>query len=448
MKTLTNFPYKHVLVVGLAKSGTAASHLLLDSEIKVRINDLKADKESEGVQSLIEKGAEVITGGHPLEALEGIELIVKNPGIPYENPLIDEAVKREVPVVTEVELAGRLHDGPLIAITGSNGKTTTTTLIHEIIKADDQPVSVAGNIGKVACEVARSTSDEEAMVVEMSSFQLLGTKTFKPDVAVLLNLYEAHLDYHGTLEAYHNAKAKIIENQTSEDTFVYNADDEKIMSYLPGAKSKQVPFTLNQQGSGAWADKEWIYFNEEAIMKKSEIVLVGEQNLQNILAALAVVKTIGISNEAIHQVLTTFAGVKHRLEYVQEKNGRFFYNDSKATNILATSYALRSFQQPIILLEGGLDRGNSFEGLAPYLSNVKAMIVFGETADLLKETGTSVGIKDIIKVETMDKAVTEAYRLSNQNDVVLLSPACASWDQYRTFEERGNMFTEAVHKLK
>ncbi|MGP4075127.1 UDP-N-acetylmuramoyl-L-alanine--D-glutamate ligase [Halobacillus sp. K22] len=448
MKTLNNFPYKNVLVVGLAKSGTAAAHLLLDSKVNVRINDLKADKESEEVQNLIEKGAEVITGGHPLEALDGIDLIVKNPGIPYENPLIEEAVNREVPVVTEVELAGRLHEGPLVAITGSNGKTTTTTLIHEIIKADHKPVSVAGNIGKVACEVARSTSPEEAMVVEMSSFQLLGTETFKPDIAVLLNLYEAHLDYHGTLEAYHNAKAKIFENQTVGDTFVYNADDEKIKSYLKDAKSKQVPFTITQQGTGAWADNEWIYFNEEAIMKKSDIVLVGEQNLQNILAALAVVKTIGVSNEAIQQVLTTFAGVKHRLEYVQEKNGRFFYNDSKATNILATSYALRSFQQPIILLAGGLDRGNSFEGLAPYLSNVKAMVLFGETAELLKETGEAAGIKDIIKVETMDKAVTEAYRLSKTDDVVLLSPACASWDQYRTFEERGNMFTEAVHKLK
>ncbi|MBH0229053.1 UDP-N-acetylmuramoyl-L-alanine--D-glutamate ligase [Halobacillus yeomjeoni] len=447
MRNLQSFPYTHVLVLGLAKSGTAAAHLLLDSGVTVRVNDMKADEASEPVQELKSKGADIVVGSHPLSVLDDIDLVVKNPGIPYENPIVDEAVKREIPVVTEVELGGMLHEGPLIGITGSNGKTTTTTLIHEMIKADHKPVSVAGNIGEVSCEVARTTTEEETMVAELSSFQLLGTENFRPDIAVLLNLYEAHLDYHHTLQNYHNAKAKIFENQSEEDTFVYNADDQKICIYLPSVKAKQVAFSIQEKVDGAWADDERIYFYDEPIMKIADILLVGEQNLQNILAAVAAVKGIGVSNEAIRDVLTSFKGVAHRLEFVTEKNGRFFYNDSKATNILATSYALRSFKQPIILLAGGLDRGTSFESLTPYMSSVKGMVVFGETADMLADAGKQAGVEEIVKVGNMDDAVQEAYQMSVEDDVILLSPACASWDQYRTFEERGHMFTEAVHKL-
>ncbi|ELK45053.1 UNVERIFIED_CONTAM: UDP-N-acetylmuramoyl-L-alanine--D-glutamate ligase [Halobacillus marinus] len=447
MKTLKQFSYTHVLVLGLAKSGTAAARLLLDSGVQVRVNDLKADPESSEVRALIEAGAEVITGGHPLSVLDGVDYLIKNPGIPYENPIVSEAVERGMPVVTEVELAGLLHEGPLVAVTGSNGKTTTTTLIHEMIKADEQKVALAGNIGHVSCEVARSTEADETMVTELSSFQLLGTEEFRPDIAVWLNLYEAHLDYHHTLHNYHEAKARITRNQTEADTLVYNADDERIQAFLSQTKAKLVPFSLKEKGKGAWVDDTHLYFEEEAVIELSEIVLVGEQNLQNILAAVACVKVNGIRNQAIIDVLRTFAGVPHRLQFVTKKENRLFYNDSKATNILATSYALKSFQQPVILLAGGLDRGNSFDSLLPYLGGVKAMIVFGETAELLMKTAEDAGIESVGKVDTMEEAVHEAYRQSEAEDVILLSPACASWDQYRTFEERGDMFIEAVHKL-
>ncbi|WP_027954113.1 UDP-N-acetylmuramoyl-L-alanine--D-glutamate ligase [Halobacillus kuroshimensis] len=447
MKKLSGFPYTHVLVLGLAKSGTAAAQLLLDSGVKVRINDFKADPDSPEVHYLKESGAEVITGGHPLSVLDDIDYVIKNPGIPYENPVVAEAVNRHLPVVTEVELTGWLHEGPMIAVTGSNGKTTTTTLIHEMIQADRKPVSLAGNIGHVSCEVARNTSEAETMVTELSSFQLLGTQTFRPDIAVWLNLYEAHLDYHHTLTNYHRAKARITKNQTDEDVLVYNADDAAIASFLPEVTAELVPFSLKEQGKGAWADETSIYFEKEAIMKKADIVLVGEQNLQNILAAVAAVKANGVSSEAIVEVLSTFAGVPHRLQYVTKKNGRLFYNDSKATNLLATSYALRSFEKPVILLAGGLDRGTGFDGLIPYLSGVKSMVVFGETADLLAGTAERAGITDVVKVDTMQEAVKEAYQRSAEEDVILLSPACASWDQYKTFEERGHMFIEAVHTL-
>ncbi|CDQ19841.1 UDP-N-acetylmuramoyl-L-alanine--D-glutamate ligase [Halobacillus karajensis] len=447
MKTLTNFSYHHVLVLGLAKSGTAAAQLLLDSGVNVRINDLKADKETPEVRELMKQGAEVITGGHPLSVLDQVDYLVKNPGIPYDNPIIAEAEKRNIPVVTEVELAGLLHEGPLVAVTGSNGKTTTTTLIHEMIKSDHQKVSLAGNIGHVSCEVARNTGEDETMVTELSSFQLLGTEKFRPDISVWLNLYEAHLDYHHSLENYHQAKAQITANQTPADTLVYNADDENIVKFLPDVKAKLVPFSIHKKGEGAWSDETSIYFENERIMDKQDILLVGEQNLQNILAAVATVKVNGIRNEAIQDVLKTFAGVEHRLQFVTKKNDRLFYNDSKATNILATSYALKSFENPVILLAGGLDRGTEFDSLIPHLNGVKSLVVFGETADLLIETANKAGIQDVVKVETMNEAVQEAYKRSEEEDVILLSPACASWDQYRTFEERGHMFIQAVHKL-
>ncbi|WP_163530413.1 UDP-N-acetylmuramoyl-L-alanine--D-glutamate ligase [Halobacillus ihumii] len=447
MRSFSSFAYKHVLVLGLAKSGTAAAELLLDSGVSVRINDLKADEESDLVKRLKSKGAEVITGGHPLHLLDGIDLIVKNPGIRYENPIVEEGLKRGISVVTEIELAGQLHRGDLIGVTGSNGKTTTTTLIHAFLQADQQPVSIAGNIGEVASEVARTTTEEETMVIELSSFQLMGVETFKPNIAVWLNLFEAHLDYHHTLEHYFQAKANIMRMQTEEDYLVYNADDEAILSFLQEAASTLVPFSITNKVNGAWADDEYIYFKEETVMKRSEIVLVGEHNLANILAAVATVKIRGISNQAIQTVLTSFAGVTHRLEYVTKKRGVLFYNDSKATNILATSYALRSFTQPTVLLAGGLDRGNGFDALIPYLNHVKAMVVFGETKDKLAEAAKQANVEHVKIVETMDEAVGAADRFTNEGDVVLLSPACASWDQYRTFEERGHMFKQAVHKL-
>ncbi|UOQ46490.1 UDP-N-acetylmuramoyl-L-alanine--D-glutamate ligase [Halobacillus salinarum] len=432
----------------MAKSGTAAAHLLLDSGIQVRINDLKANKTDAEVQALLSKGAEVITGSHPLEVLDDVDLMVKNPGIPYNNPLVEEAGNRDIPVITEVELAGRIHEGPLVAVTGSNGKTTTTTLIHKMIKADRKPVAVAGNIGKVACEVARTTGHDETMVIELSSFQLLGTQTFKPDISVWLNLYEAHLDYHGTLENYHQAKAKIAKFQTEEDFLVYNTDDKEIRKFLPEVKAELVPCSITERTEGAWVDEKWVYFKDEPIIKREDIVLVGEHNLANIIAAVAAVKLNGVTNEAIFEVLTTFSGVEHRLQFIEKKQGRYIYNDSKATNILATSYALRSFQKPVILLAGGLDRGNSFDTLIPFLTHVKTMVLFGETANLLEAAGKEAGVNDIVKVSSMDEAVEKAFELSLPDEVILLSPACASWDQYRTFEERGNMFIEAVHKLK
>lgn len=448
MKNLRDFSYHNILVLGLAKSGEAAAKLLHESGKFVRVNDMKPEVDNPQAQNLKELGIDVITGSHPLSVLEGIDLVVKNPGIPYGNPIITEAELRSIPVITEVELAGKLSEGPIVAITGSNGKTTTTTLIHEMIVASGKKSQLAGNIGNVACEVARKTVKQDTLVLELSSFQLLGIQTFKPNIAVLLNLFEAHLDFHKTLSHYHMAKGKIFENQTKNEILIYNIDDHQVSELSKKAKSTRVPFSTKQPlTEGAWCDDSYIYFNGERIIKLEDIVLVGKHNVENILASVAAAKHSGATNEGITQVLTTFAGVKHRLQFVKALKGRKFYNDSKATNILATSKALAAFNQPTILLAGGLDRGNDFEELGTYLKNVKTMIVFGETASKLKETALKYGIESIFFVDNVEQATVKAYDVSDKNDVILLSPACASWDQYKTFEQRGDMFMDAVHRL-
>src|SRR5699024_7399740 len=338
---------------------------------------------------------------------------------------------------------------PMVGITGSNGKTTTTMLITEMLATSDQDVKIARNIGTVATDVAQTTTPNETMVVELSSFQLLGIQDFRPHIAVLLNVYEAHLDYHKTFFNYQQAKHNIFKNQTNEDYIVYNADQSHVCQAVKQADSTKVPFSIqNQLPDGVWADEKDVYFKNEQVVKRDEIALVGNHNLQNILAAIGAAKLSGATNEAIRKVLRTFSGVKHRLQFVDNINSRLFYKDSKATNILATEKALASFQRPTILLAGGLDRGNSFTELIPYLHHVKAMVVFGETAEKLKDTAIKAGISKIKHVNNVKDAVYEAYDLSTTDDVILLSPACASWDQYQTFEERGDMFIQAVHTLK
>lgn len=446
MNKLKAFP-ENILVLGLAKSGQAATRILLKYGKNVRVNDYEqADEQT--VKQFTELGAEVITGSHPLSVLDDIDMIVKNPGIPYDNAIMVEAERREIPAVTEIELAYLLSNIPIIGVTGSNGKTTTVKLLDELLNSTTHSVAVAGNIGTVAVEAVEQLSTEDAFVLELSSFQLLGTQTFHPHIAVLLNIYGAHLDYHGTFAKYSLAKQCLFKNQTADDFLIYNADEKETTNVVQNAKATLIPFSISGTNkAGAWADERAIYFQEEKIINRREIVLVGEHNLENILAGISVAKLQGIPTSHIQNVLRQFSGVDHRLQFVTRKNDRLFYNDSKATNILATQKALASFKQPTILLAGGLDRGNEFTELAPYLSMVKAMVVFGETANKLKLLAKNEKIPKVYVEQHMDKAVQRAYQLSTEGDVILLSPACASWDQYKTFEERGDMFMNAVHKL-
>ena len=449
MKQILNYRHKKVLVLGLAKSGVSAASLLHKLGAFVTVNDQKPLSENPEAQGLLEQGIKVICGDHPIELLdEGFEVIVKNPGIPYHNPLILGAIERAIPVITEVELAYQISEAPFIGITGTNGKTTTTTLIFQMLNTGNKKPLIAGNIGTVASMVAEKATTENNIVIELSSFQLMGINTFKPKIAILTNLYEAHLDYHSSKAEYHEAKANITKNQTEEDYFILNGDQEELAGIAKKSRAKVVYFsTTKVLQAGAWIEDGWVVFNDEKIVKLVDIVLPGTHNLENILSAVAAAKLIGVSNGAILQVLSTFAGVKHRLQYIGAKQDRKFYNDSKATNILATSKALTAFRQPIVLLAGGLDRGNSFDELIPFLSNVKVLITFGQTAQKLEEAAATAGIKTIKRVDNVEKAVPVAFSLSDSGDVILLSPACASWDQYKTFEVRGDIFIEAVHKL-
>ncbi|HEX7063871.1 MAG TPA: UDP-N-acetylmuramoyl-L-alanine--D-glutamate ligase [Bacillales bacterium] len=450
MKNVESFQGKKCLVLGLAKSGFAAALLLKRLGAEVVVNDQKELDHDPGAEELRAAGVEVIGGGHPPDLLErSFDLMVKNPGIPYHNPVVEKALQSGISVVTEPEIAGIISPAPFIAITGSNGKTTTTTLIGEMLKEGGKKPLVAGNIGTVVSDVAAEADPENVIVVELSSFQLLGTEAFHPHIAVFLNLVDAHLDYHGTREQYAEAKAKIFANQTADDYAVVNAEDSDVLNLAQRTEAKQIPFSVHQPlEEGACIKEGLVCFGEERIIAVEDIVLPGKHTLEDVLAAVAVSKLYGVGNEAIASVLRRFKGVRHRLQFVEEIRGRKFYNDSKATNILATEKAVSAFQEPVVLLAGGLDRGNSFDDLIPSLRKAKALVTFGETAPKMMEAAQKAGMELVERVDNVEEAVPAAYKLSASGDVILLSPACASWDQFRTFEERGDMFIECVHKLR
>jgi UDP-N-acetylmuramoylalanine--D-glutamate ligase len=449
LKQITKYQHKKILVLGLAKSGVSAATLLHKLGAFVTINDMKPFSENPEAQGLLEQGITVICGDHPIDLLdEGFELVVKNPGIPYHNPMVERAIEKGIPIITEVELAYEISEAPFIGITGTNGKTTTTTLIFEMLEKGNKTPLIAGNIGTVASDVAQVAKEHDQIVIELSSFQLMGIESFRPKIAVLTNLYDAHLDYHRTRPEYFEAKSFITKNQTADDYFIVNYEQEEVMNIARLSQAAIVPFSTKQfLETGASVKDGWVYFNGEPIMEKSQIVLPGDHNLENILSAVAAAKLTGVGNRAIHNVLSTFTGVKHRLQYIGDKYGRKFYNDSKATNILATQNALNAFRQPVVLLAGGLDRGNEFDELLPAFKQIKALITFGQTAEKLERVGKEAGIKTIIRVDNVEKAVPVALDLSEADDIILLSPACASWDQYKTFEVRGDIFVNAVHKL-
>ncbi|MBO0959206.1 UDP-N-acetylmuramoyl-L-alanine--D-glutamate ligase [Neobacillus sp. MM2021_6] len=450
MRQIESYQHKKILVLGLAKSGVTAATLLHKLGAFVTVNDKKPLSENPEAQGLLGQGIKVICGEHPIGLLdEGFELIVKNPGIPYHNPLIEGAIEKGIPVITEVELAYEISEAPFIAITGTNGKTTTTTLLFEMLKTGKKQPLIAGNIGTVASGVAEEATKDNTIVIELSSFQLMGIESFNPKIAIITNLYDAHLDYHGTRQEYIRAKANITKNQTELEYLIINADQEETMEIARQSKANIIPFSTKKElMEGAFLRDGWIMFNCEKVMKIDEIALPGVHNLENILSSMAAAKLSGVENNAIQEVLRTFTGVRHRLQYVANVNGRRVYNDSKATNSLATIKALAAFEAPVILLAGGLDRGNEFDELLPYLKHVKVLVTFGQTAPKMERIGREAGIKIINRVDNVEKAVPEAYRYSESGDVILLSPACASWDQYKSFEVRGDIFIEAVHKLK
>lgn len=447
------FEHKRVLVIGLAKSGVAVAKLLLHQGAMVTVNDRIPLEENPDAKSLIEEGIRVLAGSHPVDLLEEhFDFVVKNPGIPYHNCMVEAAIKKGIPVYTEVEIAYQLLEGLIIGITGSNGKTTTTTLASLMLKESfpEREVYAAGNIGIPLSQLAEQSTKEDIYVSELSSFQLMGIEQFKPKIACIVNIFSAHLDYHGTREEYIKAKLQLTKNQTKDDYLVYNADYPELMTLIEGhTKATLVPFSRKTVLEfGACVEGDAICFNGQKVMSVSTIQVPGAQNVENVLAAVVIAKLAGATNEGIQKAVQNFHGVKHRTQFVKEVNKRRFYNDSKATNIVATQTALRSFtNQSVILIAGGLDRGNGFDELVPDLTAVSGIVLYGETKEKLQEAAKVAGVPVIEVVNTLEEATRKAYDISKEDDIILLSPACASWDQFKNFEIRGDEFIQVVENL-
>ena len=447
------FEHKRVLVIGLAKSGVAVAKLLLHQGAIVTVNDRIPLEENPDAKSLIEEGIRVLAGSHPVDLLEEhFDFVVKNPGIPYHNCMVEAAMKKGIPVYTEVEIAYQLLEGLMIGITGSNGKTTTTTLASLMLKESfpERQVFAAGNIGIPLSQLAEQSTKEDIYVSELSSFQLMGIDQFKPKIACIVNIFSAHLDYHGTREEYIEAKLQLTKNQTEDDYLVYNADYPELITLIEGhTKATLVPFSRKTVLEfGACVEGDYICFNGEKVIPVSTIQVPGTQNVENVLAAVAISKLAGATNEGIKKAVQNFHGVKHRTQFVKEVNKRRFYNDSKATNIIATQTALRSFtNQSVVLIAGGLDRGNGFDELVPDLKAVSGIVLYGETKEKLQDAAKVAGIPVIEIVNTLEEATKKAYAISKEDDIILLSPACASWDQFKSFEIRGDEFIQVVENL-
>ncbi|WP_410514520.1 UDP-N-acetylmuramoyl-L-alanine--D-glutamate ligase [Paenibacillus sp. BR2-3] len=464
---------QEVVVLGLAKSGVQVAKVLHERGANVTVNDKKERDQSPEASELESLGICVICGGHPEGLIhEGVALVVKNPGIPYTVTPVQKAIQLGIEIVTEVEVAYRLCAAPMIGITGSNGKTTTTTWVGHMLEAAGMNPIVAGNIGTPLCQAAQEATEDNWMVVELSSFQLKGTETFRPKVGCLLNVAETHLDYHGDMKDYVESKAKLFANQVESDIAVLNWDDSYCRELVPYLKGTLLPFSMNEElVQGVYVSPSFVPDTEDdlkrtiiyrdvagqevEIAEVDSIGLPGRFNVENALAACAIAIAAGADPALLGEVLASFRGVEHRLEYVAQKGGAAYYNNSKATNSKATSMALTSFRQPVVLIAGGLDRGSDYMELLPVLSGrVKAMVALGETRDKLARIAEMAGLKHIVTVDNGDSAadvlqvaVREASALAEEGDIVLLSPACASWDMFTSYEERGRIFKEAVHNL-
>lgn len=445
-----NFAGKKILVLGAARSGSAAARALKRAGADVLVSEAAIDRETQAAAvELGREGIEVELGQHRLELLGAVDLVVPSPGITPSTPILAAACNKDVPVFSEVEVAWHLTDNRIIGVTGTNGKTTTATLIGEIFNASGQKAVVSGNIGYPLTEAIGAAETDAYLVAELSSFQLEFTRSFRPDVAVLLNISIDHLDWHNDFDSYIVAKHKIFAQQRSSDLAVINRDDPAV--WLERVRSRKVFFSRRHPVVGSYCHNGRIVLDfdgEQILGKPEEIRIKGEHNLENALAAAAVAAALEIDPAVIMNVLRTFPGVEHRLEPVREVQGVSFFNDSKATNPEAALKGIKAFNQPIILLAGGRNKGNSFATLAAAArGRVKAALLFGESADQMKADFGRNDIRTEI-VKTLEDAVYQANSLAQNGDVVLFSPACASYDMFQNFEERGWVFKEAVMGLK
>jgi UDP-N-acetylmuramoylalanine--D-glutamate ligase len=444
---------KRVLVVGLGKSGVASALFLKAHGATVTVTDAKTQAQlQQEIPLLLDHGIIVETGGHGERTFREKDLIVVSPGVPVDAPALVQARAAGEPVIGEIELAARFFPGSIVAITGSNGKTTTTTLAGEIVASSGRPTVVGGNIGTPAISLVEGATPETTMVLEISSFQLETIESFHPKVAVVLNVTPDHLDRHGTFRAYADAKARIFENQQPTDFAVLNADDSTCAEL--GAKVKSQVFWFSRKREveqGAFVRDGSIYFRssagEQEVIPVSEIALKGAHNVENVLAAVAVGMLAGSTSAQIRQTVQGFKAVEHRIEYLATIKGVEYYNDSKATNVDATIKALESFPANIHLILGGKDKGSDYTVLTKLLrERVKHVYTIGAAAEKIESQ--IKGSTDIVRAGTLESAVSLAATNAGAGDIVLLAPACASFDQFENYQHRGRAFKESVGKLE
>ena len=450
-----NLEGKRVLVVGSGKSGVAAAELLRKKGITFVLFDGNKDLD---VTALIEKnpvfaGAEILLGELAPEDMARIDLVVLSPGVPTDLPMVNELRNRQIPIWGEIELAYHFAKGRIIAITGTNGKTTTTSLVGEIMANYFDDVKVVGNIGIPYTSVAANTTEDTVTVAEISSFQLETTHEFAPEVTAILNITPDHLNRHHTMEAYIAAKENIAKNQTEEDTCVLNYEDAVTRQFGETLKAKVLYFSSQRiLEEGIYLDGEKIVLSlngeKTEICTVNELNILGTHNHENAMAAAAMAAAYGVPVEIIRKTLKEFQGVEHRIEFVAEKDGVVYYNDSKGTNPDAAIQALRAMPGPVLLIAGGYDKNSNYdEWVKEFAGRVKYLVLIGKTRDKIAACAKKYGFTEIMYAEDLKEAVQVCAVYADTGDYVLLSPACASWDMFKNYEERGRVFKECVMAL-
>jgi UDP-N-acetylmuramoylalanine--D-glutamate ligase len=442
-----------VLVVGLGKSGLAAAQFLKERGARVTVSDARPALLIAELSGMLEQGFMVEAGSHGLLTFRRQDLIVVSPGVPMSTPELRQVRAMGAHIIGELELGAQFLQGEMVAITGSNGKTTTTTLVGEILKAAGRPTLVGGNIGLPVTALVDESTPESWSVIEVSSFQLETVETFRPRIAMVLNITPDHLDRHGSFEVYAAVKARITEFQTVEDFLVLNGEDKE--AQMVAAKTKAQIYWFSGRRpikQGAFVHGESIFFTPregakpEPVMPVAEIPLVGSHNVENVLAAVCAARLAGVASETIRSTVAAFKAVEHRLEFVREVAGVRYYNDSKATNVDATMKAIEAFAGGIHLILGGKDKGSDYRVLAPLLrERAKTVITIGSAAEKIERQLD--GVVKIEGAETLDRAVAFAHETAVAGDTVLLAPACASFDQFENYEQRGRVFKELVAAL-
>jgi UDP-N-acetylmuramoylalanine--D-glutamate ligase len=442
-----------VAVVGLGSSGIAACRVLGEMGAVVRATDRRSPKEMSGVAAELEKaGVSLELGVNSADFAAGSSLVVLSPGVPLENPIVEWARAQGIPVMSEVELAYCLTDARFVAITGTNGKTTTTSLIGEILKTRSDKVHVCGNIGLPITAVARGLDEEHILAVEVSSFQLDTCISFRPEVGVLLNITPDHLDRYASYEDYVASKARLFANQTPEDFAVINYDDKDSMRASESARARKLYFSLKQQVTeGAFVHGGQVVVRtdrqERTVFKLDALKIKGPHNLANSLAAVLAASALGFNDDAVREGVAGFEGLEHRYEPVAEIDGVTYINDSKATNVDSVRVALEAVERPAILIAGGRDKGGDFESLRPLVkAKVGLVLAIGEAREKMREVFSDVS--EVRFEDTLEGAVGAARDEASPGTTVLLSPGCASFDMFANFEERGRVFKQAVRRME